>query len=332
MKRIIRNLIIGTATTTAILSVSTFAIADFMVHLSIDKRCSGWMEKLMSHGAAADYLEAPHADASEEHEAAQWFAQAKQPVTTYSEDGLKLHGWLFDSDSSIPHSHLYAICMHGYTGTPAEMAKYARRFVRMGFTVLVPAQRCHELSEGRFVGMGWLERRDLMRWIHLIVESDPEAHILLDGISMGAATVMMAVGEPDLPRNVAAAIEDCGYSSVWDQFLYNAKGMYHLPRRWMAVPFVAAMSKISKHLAEYGFREASSVSSLHHATVPMMFIHGSDDTFVDPAFLDRNYAACASIDRERLLVPGAAHAMSASTQPELYWDRVTNFVKRTFKL
>ncbi|KAB7788430.1 alpha/beta hydrolase [Bifidobacterium cebidarum] len=332
MKRITRNLIIGAAATTAVISTGTFAIADFMFHLSLDKRCAKWMEKLMAHDAAADYLEIPHADANEEREAAQWFEGTRQPVTTVSEDGLKLHGWLFDPDSTSPAPHLYAICMHGYTGTPAEMAKYAHRFARMGFTVLVPAQRCHELSEGRFVGMGWLERRDLMRWIHLIVESDPEARILLDGISMGAATVMMAVGEPDLPRNVIAAIEDCGYSSVWDQFLYNAKGMYRLPRRWMAIPTVAAMSKIAKHVAGYDFTEASSVNSLRRTTIPMMFIHGSDDVFVDPAFLDRNFAACASIDRERLLVPGATHAMSASTQPELYWSHVTNFVKRTFKL
>ncbi|PJM80123.1 alpha/beta hydrolase [Bifidobacterium scaligerum] len=332
MQRIARNVIIATGAAAAVLSAGTFAIADFMVHLSLDKRCTGWMEKLMSHGAAADYLQTPHADAAEEYEAAQWFADAKQPVTTFSEDGLKLHGWLFDSDCVSPRPHLYAICMHGYTGTPAEMAKYAHRFARLGFTVLVPAQRCHELSEGRFVGMGWLERRDLMCWIRLIVESDPEARILLDGISMGAATVMMAAGEPDLPRNVVAAIEDCGYCSVWEQFLYNAKGMYHLPRRWMAVPTVAAMSLISKHLAGYDFKEASSINALRHTTIPMMFIHGSNDTFVNPVFLDRNFAACSSIDRERLLVPGAAHAMSASTHPELYWRRVTNFITRTFKL
>ncbi|MBW3090576.1 alpha/beta hydrolase [Bifidobacterium miconisargentati] len=332
MKRITRNLIIATGATTAAFGAGTFALADFMFHLSLDKRCAGWMEKLMAGGATADYLQTPHADADEEREAAHWFEEAKQPVTAISDDGLKLHGWLFDADKVSPAPHLYAICMHGYTGMPAEMAKYAHRLARLGFTVLVPAQRAHEMSEGRFVGMGWLERRDLMCWIRLIVESDPDARILLDGISMGAATVMMAVGEPDLPRNVVAAIEDCGYSSVWDQFLYNAKGMYHLPRRWMAVPVVAAMSKISKRVAGYRFREASSVDSLRRATIPMLFIHGGDDTFVDPAFLDRNVAACASIDRERLLIPGAAHALSASTDPVRYWKRVTAFVTRVFGL
>ena len=332
MQRITRNILIGMGAGAAALAAGTFAMADFMFHLSLDTRCSHLMERLMSGGETARYLETPHRDAKEEAEALRWLEEAKQPVTVTSEDGLKLHGWLFDADNASPAPHLYAICMHGYTGQPSEMAKYAHRFARLGFTVLVPAQRAHELSEGRYVGMGWLERRDLMCWVRLIVDADSEARILLDGISMGAATVMMTLGEPDLPRNVTAAIEDCGYSSVWDQFLFNAKGMYHLPRRWLALPVVACMSAICKHVAGYGFREASSVASLRRTTIPVLFIHGGADTFVDPAFLDRNIAACASIDRERLLVPGASHALSASTDPVRYWKRVTGFVTRVFGL
>ena len=68
-------------------------------------------------------------------------------------------------------------------------------------------------------GMGCLDRRDLMRWISLIIDSDADARILLQGKSMGAAAVMMTVGEPDLPRNVVAAVEDCGYASVGQQFM-----------------------------------------------------------------------------------------------------------------
>ena len=55
------------------------------------------------------------------------------------------------------------------------------------------------------------------------------------------------------------------------------------------------------------------MKALRHATIPMMFIHGGADTFVNPKYLDINYNACASIDREKLLIPGADHTMSAST-------------------
>lgn len=332
MKRITRNMLIGAGAGTGVLAAGLCATAGLMFRLSLDMRHAHWMERLTIGSAAAPYLESPHRDAAEESKAAHWFETAKQPVFLRSEDGLRLHGWLFDPDCADPAPHLYAVCVHGYSGTPAEMAKYAHRFARMGFTVLVPAQRGHELSEGRYIGMGWLERRDLLDWITLITASDPEARILLHGISMGAVTVMMTTGEAELPRNVVAAIEDCGYTSVRDQFLYNAKHMYHLPSRWMGAPVVDLMSAICRCVAGYGFREASCVRSLHRTIIPMLFIHGADDTFVDPTFLDRNVAACASIDRERLLVPGAGHALAASTDPESYWKRVTAFVTRVFGL
>lgn len=273
----------------------------------------------------------PIRDADECAAAADWFASSKQPVTLASDDGLQLHAWLFDPDCVAPKPHLYAICCHGYTGEPAEMAKWAHRYAKLGFTVLVPAQRAHELSEGRYVGMGWLERNDLLGWIRLITDSDGDARILLHGNSMGAATVMMAAGDPRLPRNVVAAIEDCGYASVVGQFEDTARAMFHLPRP-VAAMLVRAAGLVCKRRAGYGFAEASCTRMLRHATIPMLFIHGGDDTFVSPRFLEANYRACASLDREKLLVPGADHTMSASTAPDLYWRKVTGFVRRVFAL
>lgn len=211
------------------------------------------------------------------------------------------------------------------------MAKWAHRYAQLGFTVLLPAQRAHELSEGRYVGMGLLESDDLLGWVSLITAADPDARILLHGNSMGAATVMMAAGDARLPRNVIAAIEDCGYGSVAGQFTDTAAAMFHLPRP-VAVLLVKVASRVSKRKAGYRFEDASCVKALRHATIPMMFIHGGADTFVNPKYLDINYNACASIDREKLLIPGADHTMSASTDPDRYWRRVNSFVKRVFGL
>ena len=147
----------------------------------------------------------------------------------------------------------------------------------------------------------------------------------------GAATVMMAAGDARLPRNVVAAISDCGYSSVVSQFTDNAEAMFRLPHS-LAVLLVKVASHVSERKAGYRFEDASCVKALRHATIPMMFIHGGADTFVNPKYLDINYNACASIDREKLLIPGADHTMSASTDPDRYWRRVNSFVKRVFGL
>lgn len=325
---VVRNICIATGAATTLFAAGLALSADRLFRFALDTN----NPKSIFHRASPQDADKERLlNTGEAREAGAWFSEAKQPVSITSFDGLNLHGWLFDPDCVNPLPHLYAICCHGYTGEPAEMAKWAHRFAKLGFTVLVPAQRAHELSEGRYVGMGWLERNDLLAWIHLIVESDPDARILLHGNSMGAATVMMAAGDPRLPRNVVSAIEDSGYASVRMQFIDSARSMFHLPKL-LAAMCVDAAGLVCKYRAGFDFSDASCVEQLKHTTIPMLFIHGAADTFVSPRFLDMNYGACSSLDREKLLVPDADHVMSSAVAPDVYWSKVEGFVKRTFHI
>lgn len=325
---VVRNICIATGAATTLFAAGLALSADRLFRFALDTN----NPKSIFHRASPQDADKERLlNTGEAREAGAWFSEAKQPVSITSFDGLNLHGWLFDPDCVNLLPHLYAICCHGYTGEPAEMAKWAHRFAKLGFTVLVPAQRAHELSEGRYVGMGWLERNDLLAWIHLIVESDPDARILLHGNSMGAATVMMAAGDPRLPRNVVSAIEDSGYASVRMQFIDSARSMFHLPKL-LAAMCVDAAGLVCKYRAGFDFSDASCVEQLKHTTIPMLFIHGAADTFVSPRFLDMNYGACSSLDREKLLVPDADHVMSSAVAPDVYWSKVEGFVKRTFRI
>ena len=325
---VVRNICIATGAATTLFAAGLALSADRLFRFALDTN----NPKSIFHRASPQDADKERLlNTGEAREAGAWFSEAKQPVSITSFDGLNLHGWLFDPDCVNPLPHLYAICCHGYTGEPAEMAKWAHRFAKLGFTVLVPAQRAHELSEGRYVGMGWLEHNDLLAWIHLIVESDPDARILLHGNSMGAATVMMAAGDPRLPRNVVSAIEDSGYASVRTQFSESARSMFHLPKL-LAAMCVDAAGLVCKYRAGFDFSDASCVEQLKHTTIPMLFIHGAADTFVSPRFLDMNYGACSSLDREKLLVPDADHVMSSAVAPDVYWSKVEGFVKRTFRI
>lgn len=325
---VVRNICIATGAATTLFAAGLALSADRLFRFALDTN----NPKSIFHRASPQDADKERLlNTGEAREAGAWFSEAKQPVSITSFDGLNLHGWLFDPDCVNPLPHLYAICCHGYTGEPAEMAKWAHRFAKLGFTVLVPAQRAHELSEGRYVGMGWLERNDLLAWIHLIVESDPDARILLHGNSMGATTVMMAAGDPRLPRNVVSAIEDSGYASVRMQFIDSARSMFHLPKL-LAAMCVDAAGLVCKYRAGFDFSDASCVEQLKHTTIPMLFIHGAADTFVSPRFLDMIYGACSSLDREKLLVPDADHVMSSAVAPDVYWSKVEGFVKRTFRI
>ena len=86
------------------------------------------------------------------------------------------------------------------------------------------------------------------------------------------------------------------------------------------------------HNPGYDFNDASSMEQLRHATIPVLFVHGDADTFVSPRFLDMNFNACSSLDREKLLVPGADHVMGSVVAPDVYWRKIERFVRRTFRL
>ena len=153
----------------------------------------------------------------------------------------------------------------------------------------------------------------------------PEARILVFGESMGAATAMDVAGE-SLPANVKCIIEDCGYTSVWDEFSLQLKDVFGLP----SFPLLDVANLVCNVRAGYDFHKASSVEQLKHATVPMLFIHGDQDTFVPYSMLDQNYDACASKVKQKLTIHGATHAKSAQVDPELYWNTVDDFLDENF--
>ena len=143
---------------------------------------------------------------------------------------------------------------------------------------------------------------------------------MLFGISMGGATVMMTAGE-DLPGNVKAVIEDCGYTSVKDELAVQLKRMYKLP----SFPLVPVTSLIARHRAGFFLGEASAVEQLKKTTLPVLFIHGEADAFVPFSMLDPLYQATGG-PKEKYTVPGAGHGGAYSADPEQYIHVMQNFL------
>ena len=250
-----------------------------------------------------------------------WLDENSEDRWLQSHDGLKLHALYLPQQGE---GHKYAVLCHGYGSIPQTMGRFASRFYEMGYSILAPAARTHERSEGRYASMGWLERRDIVAWVDSLVEQDPQAEVVLFGISMGGATVMMTAGEADLSSNVKCVIEDCGYSSVWDEFAGQLKEMFGLP----TFPVLDAASLVTQIRAGYGFKEASAADQVAKTSLPILFIHGEEDDFVPYWMLDVVYDACASADKERLSVPGAGHGEAAKEDPELYWATVEAFLDK----
>lgn len=235
----------------------------------------------------------------------------------YSHDNLKLFGLFLENQT-----HSYIILCHGLTSSHTGMLGRAEHFYRNGFNVLIPDARAHGKSEGQYRGMGFLEKRDLEKWIEKIISIDPRAQIVLMGESMGAATVMMTASQKLVPQ-VKCVIEDCGYTSVWDIFSYQLKLRYHLP----AFPFMHIASLICKFKADYSFKEASPLNVISNCHLPLLMIHGTADNVVPHEHMKKLYQR-ANNPKQSLLVDGAGHCISMVRNTKLYWYTIDTFISK----
>lgn len=231
---------------------------------------------------------------------------------------LRLHSYEVKAKKE---SKVWVIAVHGYTDSAYFMVGAAKQFLNYGYNVLMPDLRAHGKSEGKYIGMGWLDRLDLMQWIDYLIATYGNIKIILYGISMGAATVMMASGER-LPSNVRAIIEDCGYTSAWEEFAYELKNLFHMP----TFPALYNANVITKIRARYSLKKASAIKQVAKSKTPTLFIHGDKDKFVPFYMLDKLYEA-ASCKKEKLVIKNAGHTEAQAIEPERYWRVVRRFIK-----
>lgn len=257
-----------------------------------------------------------------------WFeslAALTETVEIKSYDGLALRAILLRQPESDARAKV-AICQHGYGATPRSMQPQAKIFYERGYNVLLPAARAHANSEGKYIGMAWLDRFDLLRWIDKAVALfGTTASIALAGTSMGGSTVIAAAGM-GLPSQVKCVINDCGFSSQREEYAANITRV-KLPVSLKLLPL-----SVGVRLAlGYSLNDADIVPLAKKMSVPALFIHGEKDTFVPYSLGVRLYEACGSSDKQFYSVPEASHAMAYAVDPDKYVEVFGAFVDKHIK-
>ncbi|WP_010622869.1 alpha/beta hydrolase [Paucilactobacillus suebicus] len=238
-------------------------------------------------------------------------------VTTSSDD-IKLSATYLPATIQTTDSVIIA---HGYKGNGETMANYAKMFHELGYNVLMPDDRAHGKSSGKYISFGWLDRLDYQDWINKLIDyNGKETRIVLYGVSMGGATMEMLSGEK-LPEQVRCIIADCGYSNIDDEMSYLLKKTFHLPK----YPFLPAVSAINLMKQGFQLKQVSSINQLKHNYRPILFIHGEKDSYVPLAMVDANFAATRG-PKQKWIVKDATHAESFWVDPERYKERVQRFI------
>ncbi|WP_218970312.1 alpha/beta hydrolase [Mesobacillus jeotgali] len=237
-------------------------------------------------------------------------------VEIQSDDGLRLKARFLKNQQS---SGKMVILAHGYKGSSEQMPGITKFYYDQGFDILKPDARGHGLSEGDYIGYGWHDRKDYVRWSQFLVEQKEAETIFLHGFSMGAATVLMASGEK-LPEQVKGIIADSGYTTVHEELSHQLKYLYNLP----AFPVMQVTSAVTKFRAGYSFSEASALEGIEKNHLPLFIIHGDQDQLV-PTVMGKRIFDKANSLKELWIVPGAGHTEAYTIAEEEYQDRLKAF-------
>lgn len=236
---------------------------------------------------------------------------------TTSFDGLKLHAKYYECGGDV-----IEIMFHGYRGnSERDLCGGIKRAFALKHNVLLVDQRASSLSDGHVTTFGIKERKDCVTWAKFVSEKfDNDVKIILTGVSMGAATVIMA-SELDLPENVIGVLADCPYSSP-KEIINKIIRQIKLPT-FIFYPLIKMGAKI---FGDFDLEEASPIEAIKNAKVPIILFHGTEDKMCPYQMSEDLYNANPNKNK-LVLIEKAGHCLCYMIESELYLKSMKEFFK-----
>ena len=240
-----------------------------------------------------------------------------EEIRIKSQDGLTLYGRYFHVRDGAP----IELQMHGYRSTPIkDFSGGACSAIDKGHNILLVDQRAHGDSEGRTISFGINEKYDCLAWLEYLAERfGTDTPVILVGISMGAATVLMASGL-ELPENVACIIADCPYSTP-KAIITKVAGEMGIPGK-LLFPTIRLGGRL---FGGFDVCSDSPLEAVKRSAIPTILIHGEADGYVPSDMSREIYEAIPHSDKKRITFAGADHGLSFLADPERYLREINEF-------
>lgn len=329
MNKILKRILAVILTIIIIIWIATILIGGYFVRYALYRDGAGGNREIKNEQVKIENQDSDKAiidknKKEEKTEVKKWLEETPQEkLEIKAKDDITLRATAYYNKTENQENHNWVIVAHGYRSKPSWVASIGMHFYKeKGYNVLIPSMRATEESEGKYIGMGWLDKDDIIGWINKIIEKDKNAKIILHGSSMGAATVLMASGEK-LPSNVKAIIADSSYTSVWDIFKSELKARFNLP----AFPLMQMFRLIAIIQAKYDIKEASVIDQVKKSNTPTLLIHGDADDFV-PVTMEPEIYKAIPVEKDQLIIHGAGHTKSRYREPETYYKKVYEFIDK----
>ena len=240
-----------------------------------------------------------------------------EAVSISSFDGCQLYGRYYHVRDGAPVQILF----HGYRSCAFRDCSGAHALSRkMGFNALVVDQRAHGNSGCTTISFGNREHRDCFCWVEYVNQRfGSKTPIILSGLSMGAATVLMATGLA-LPDNVSCVLADSPYSAP-SAIIEKVCADLHYPTA-LCRPFIHLSALLFGSFRLNGCTAKQAVST---SSVPILLIHGADDRLV-PCSMSFEIASCCRSAVSVHTFPNAGHGLSYLIDPIRYEKVVYDFL------
>ena len=219
------------------------------------------------------------------------------------------------------NSKRWAVLLHGFGGSMEDMYDVAMHYAKEGYNVLLPDLRANGESEGSMIGMGWLDRLDVINWIDVLLKDYPDAEIVIHGVDMGADTALMLAGEP-VKSSVKAIVAEGAYDNAWDVVKEEYKVRHE---DWPTFPILNMINPVLKVWGGYSLKEADAVKQVKKTDIPILYIQGDGDTYATADMTKALDQATASA-HEVFTVTNAIHGNCRYADSNAYYNKTFEFV------
>ncbi len=324
---------IKTATILAIVVlVILYVIGVLFVHYAINRRDESFTEYFNKKEATMDPKDVEALND-------QWYVEGEQErrdeadiaIANLRDNSTNSSIYITASDNATlyameylnENSNLWVLILHGYGAYGTEVTDIGVEFYNAGYNVLIPDMRGNSLSGGDYITFGIEDKEDIATWADYIVSEDSNAKIVLHGSSMGASSVLMALGSEYLPSNVMVAISDSAYTSVNDVIAAQLDLRLNLGE----FPLVMTTNFVTQLHTGINLDDANPISYLDSFSTPTLFIHSMADEVIPPYMVDELYNQYQG-EKSLIKIPEANHISGRFADPDTYYREMFDFIDK----
>ena len=236
-------------------------------------------------------------------------------IEIISHDNLKLKAIYYPNNSNIT-----VICVHGYTShAEREWAFPGLFYLSLGYNVLIPYQRAHGLSEGKYISFGALEQLDVIKWVNKVNSINPNGKIILHGLSMGGG-IVLDVSKSEM-ENVKCLISDAPSISINSFFENVSKEIFKTNSSKIAY---YAKKRFNKEF-KCDINDFECLDIVKNNKYPILLSAGSNENMQDVLNAIKNNNPK---ETEIIILPGCNHGNGMYKQTLLYQSKIKEFIEK----